>query len=179
MDGESLDGEKKWWWPMDAWNDEKHEKFPCTFIRLMLAHSSCTTMVLGKTARLNHRLLEKRSDHSFMLVNPHRPQDLRLLWWARKTPGPQSGQLSARTSFPSSTLYFDHLALAFGPSPITHRLLLRWLRLPMLPQQLLQQVPLQPRGLVKHCACLRDACECILAQQPWPLQIRRCTQPPW
>ena len=150
------------------------------FIRWALAPSFCTTTVRGKTARLNHRLLGKRNDHSFMLVKPHRPQDLRLLWCARNTPGPQSGQLSARTSFPSSTLYFDHLALAFGPSPITHRLLLRWPHLrTRLPRLLLQRVPQELLGLVRNFACPRVACECTLVQRPWPLLIRRCKRAPW
>ena len=59
------------------------------------------------------------------------------------TPGPHCGQNSAlRVSFPSSeTEYLDHLALAFGPSPITGHL------------QILQQY------LLNQSEIVRDACE--------------------
>ena len=78
------------------------------------------------------------SNHSFFSEYPQRPQVLRSEWTPMKTPGPHFGQWACfRTSFPSSTLYFDHLAEALGLSPITPHPL-RFLQ----PHPLLRQVVL-------------------------------------
>ena len=61
--------------------------------------------------------------------------------------------------FPVFHLYFDHLALGFGPSPITHRLL---------------QIISGGSSAAGNFAVLRGAFGCTLAQRPWLQPSCRC-----